>query len=340
MTDQLLRQQVTKFCADIGRFPLLVQGAGGNASWKDDGLLWIKASGMWLGDALTKEIFVPVDLAEVTDALALGEFIVAPKSATNLQLRPSIETLLHAIMPQRIVVHLHAIDILACLVRKKCDQEITERMIGLDRYVIVDYFKPGAELAAAVMAGLSRVGRANIVFMKSHGVVIGGESVDEVENVLKNILSRFSVDPVADESMPSCAPAAPGFSLEGYCEPGCSDVQNLALIPCLYDRLGVDWLLYPDHVVFMGLTAKTFDDVNHFLNYISSNSRPDLVFIKGQGVWCLESGLTKAKLEQLRCYYDVLSRQQPGTELVSLSANQVRELLNWDAEQYRVGLAK
>lgn len=319
---------------------MLVQGAGGNASWKDDGLLWVKASGMWLSDALTKEIFVPVDLAEVIGALALGDFSFAPKSAINVQLRPSIETLLHAIMPQRIVVHLHAIDILACLVRKKCDQEIAERMNGLDRYVIVDYFKPGAELAAAVMAGLSAVSGANIVFMKSHGVVIGGDSVDEVEGVLKNILSRFFVDPVVDVSVPSCAPAVSELFFEGYCKPGCSDVQQLAVTHCLYDRLGVDWLLYPDHVVFMGGTAKTFDNVNDFLNYISSNARPDLVFIKGQGVWCLESGLTKAKLEQLRCYYDVLIRQQPGTELVSLSATQVGELLNWDAEQYRVGLAK
>ena len=34
-----------KFCelsADLGRNPLLVQGAGGNTSIKEDGLLWVK----------------------------------------------------------------------------------------------------------------------------------------------------------------------------------------------------------------------------------------------------------------------------------------------------------
>ena len=36
-------------------------------------------------------------------------------------LRPSIETLIHALMPQRIVIHLHAIDVLSHLVRDDCD---------------------------------------------------------------------------------------------------------------------------------------------------------------------------------------------------------------------------
>ena len=43
--------EVTDYCAHIGADPLLVQGAGGNVSWKEDGTLWIKASGKWLAGA-------------------------------------------------------------------------------------------------------------------------------------------------------------------------------------------------------------------------------------------------------------------------------------------------
>ena len=46
-----LAQEVAAYCARIGADPLLVQGAGGNASWKEAGTLWIKASGTWLADA-------------------------------------------------------------------------------------------------------------------------------------------------------------------------------------------------------------------------------------------------------------------------------------------------
>ena len=37
--------------ASVGADPLLVQGAGGNTSLKQAGLLWIKASGTWLMNA-------------------------------------------------------------------------------------------------------------------------------------------------------------------------------------------------------------------------------------------------------------------------------------------------
>jgi rhamnose utilization protein RhaD (predicted bifunctional aldolase and dehydrogenase) len=37
--------EVKTYCSQIGADPLLVQGAGGNASWKEGDTLWIKASG-------------------------------------------------------------------------------------------------------------------------------------------------------------------------------------------------------------------------------------------------------------------------------------------------------
>ena len=50
---------IKAFCKKIGSNSLLVQGAGGNISWKEDDVLWIKASGMWLIDAVKENIFVP-----------------------------------------------------------------------------------------------------------------------------------------------------------------------------------------------------------------------------------------------------------------------------------------
>ena len=41
--------------AKLGSDPLLVQAAGGNTSLKRDGIMWIKASGTWLRDALAKQ---------------------------------------------------------------------------------------------------------------------------------------------------------------------------------------------------------------------------------------------------------------------------------------------
>jgi len=46
----------------VGRNINLTQGAGGNISYKSGDILWIKASGFWLSEALTKQIFIPLDI--------------------------------------------------------------------------------------------------------------------------------------------------------------------------------------------------------------------------------------------------------------------------------------
>jgi rhamnose utilization protein RhaD (predicted bifunctional aldolase and dehydrogenase) len=56
VNNDLFRASISAYCAEIGRDPLLVQGAGGNVSWKANDTLWIKASGTWLADAMVKDM--------------------------------------------------------------------------------------------------------------------------------------------------------------------------------------------------------------------------------------------------------------------------------------------
>ena len=65
---------LNKFCYKIGQDPLLVQGAGGNVSIKNDGILLVKASGTSLSQALDKNIFVQVDLDYMNMKFGKGNF--------------------------------------------------------------------------------------------------------------------------------------------------------------------------------------------------------------------------------------------------------------------------
>ena len=56
--------------AALGADPLRTQGAGGNISIKRDGILWIKASGTWLADALAHDMMTPVRLDPLREAIA------------------------------------------------------------------------------------------------------------------------------------------------------------------------------------------------------------------------------------------------------------------------------
>ena len=95
---------ISEYCERIGSNPLLVQGAGGNISWKEGDVLWVKASGMWLIDATKENIFVSVDLKYIQQEVAKKKYSIDIQSIESSELHPSIETILHGILPHNVVL--------------------------------------------------------------------------------------------------------------------------------------------------------------------------------------------------------------------------------------------
>lgn len=327
--------EVKNYCVNIGLDPLLVQGAGGNVSWKQDDTLWVKASGTWLADAETKDIFVPVDLASLLASINTGDFSVSPKLKQDSSLRPSIETVLHALMPYKIVVHLHAIEILVHLVKKSWKQDITFLLANQFNILFIDYFKPGADLAAATKNCIASNPNANVIFLRNHGVVIGANSVDDVKSIVVQLTSLLS-SPLTT----GATSLSPVSIVDGYIPIVDLDLHKLAVDSQLFNLVKKNWALYPDHIVFLGATAPIFHDWNEFTSEISSVFElPELILIQNSGVFT-RGILGPAKLAQLRCYYDVLIRIGKSVELSPLSETQILDLLNWDAEKYRMEIAR
>ena len=54
-----------RLSSKLGRNLDLVQAGGGNTSLKDNGTLWVKASGKWLVHAMDEEMFLPVPRADI-----------------------------------------------------------------------------------------------------------------------------------------------------------------------------------------------------------------------------------------------------------------------------------
>lgn len=334
-----LKESVVDYCAQIGADPLLVQGAGGNVSWKDGPTLWVKASGTWLAEAARKEIFVPVDLLHLRQAIAAGDFEVSPRVTGESPLRPSIETLMHALMPHAVVVHLHAVEVLAHLVRHQAEAGIGARLGDALRWLSVGYFKPGADLARAISDSLKQAPAVEVVFLKNHGLVIGGADVQEVDAILKQLLASFKVSPRTFGESAINAAALGTIEQQGYRPASSRAVNQLAVDGRLFERLQADWALYPDHVVFLGARAICFERADDFLASLASEEmRSELVFIRGVGVFTNDS-FSDAKKAQLQCYCDVLMRQADEEQLTPLSNEDIGQLLNWDAEKYRMSLS-
>jgi rhamnose utilization protein RhaD (predicted bifunctional aldolase and dehydrogenase) len=330
-----IAKQVKAFCAHIGTDPLLVQGAGGNVSWKDGNLLWIKASGMWLADAEVKEIFVPVNLKILNTEILRNNFSVMPLVENKSELRPSIETLLHALMSHRVVVHLHAVEVLAHLVQIDAEQKIAKLFEDSFKWIFVDYFKPGAELAKEIFDQLKNKPESDIVFLRNHGIVVGGQDVGEILakiNLLTSIAS-IEVTKVTSEKMPIRRES--DFLALGYMPHKDYSIYALFNKNLFLDRTRNEWALYPDHVVFLGSKA-TILEKNFTLDDLieAASHQPPFIFAVDEGVY-EQINVKATQLSQLRCYYDVMSRQTGSDNLSVLSAQQINELLDWDAEKYR-----
>src|SRR5262249_52362801 len=112
-----------------GRDPLLVQAGSGNTSMKLDGVLWIKASGKWMADADRDDMFVSVSLAEAGEPLQLHTDLVVDSGRQAAQLvSASIETFMHAVVPHRVVVHVHSVNTIAWAVREDAESELAQRL--------------------------------------------------------------------------------------------------------------------------------------------------------------------------------------------------------------------
>lgn len=330
-----VENQVKEYCSKLATDPLLVQGAGGNVSWKDDDLLWVKASGMWLAEAKTKSIFVPIKLPHLRNAISRNDFSVEPQIVCNSGSRPSIETLLHALMPHRVVVHLHVVEVLARLVRVDARQLI-ENLIGDGiKWIFVDYFKPGADLARAISEELKKRPTADVVFMGNHGLVIGGASVDEVSIMLSTLIKKLKTNSIAPEPESHLAARQSDFFTRGYIPCSDMEINSLAIKGNLISRIRNDWALYPDHVVFLG-TKPVILEKNFKINDLDERVRtkPPFIFALGEGVYESLSA-SPAQKSQLRCYFDVITRLHREDRLRKLENLQVSELINWDAENYR-----
>jgi rhamnose utilization protein RhaD (predicted bifunctional aldolase and dehydrogenase) len=328
-----MRNAIEQLCGRLGHDPLLVQGAGGNASWKDGDVLWVKASGTRLSDATQKDIFVPVDLVQVRDAVKRRAFSETPQVVGDSTLRPSIETLLHAIVPTRVVVHLHMVEALALLVQSDWREAIGKVWDG--EVIGVDYFKPGAELAEAVHDQLiSREDSLSEVsmFLGSHGIVVGAESSERAFALIESMRSVLGTsENAADIQLSTVADERRWTRLSSKAIDQLMQVGSHHLVE-------ENWALYPDHVVFLGAAPWIVNDVPSSTEIAPADTCDALVFVRGDGAYVRE-GWTRDRGDQLRCYVEILRRLDPAQSIKKLNVSQIGELLDWDAERYRQGVS-
>jgi ribulose-5-phosphate 4-epimerase/fuculose-1-phosphate aldolase len=182
--------KLRELSARIGEDPLLTQASTGNTSIKLDDVLWIKASGRWLANAKHEDILVPLDLREVR------RYICQQVDPAEVYACASIETAMHAVLPHPVVLHVHSVNTIAWAVRQDARQQLGRQLNGL-RWQWVPYVPSGLPLAQQIESALSVSVDPNVLVLGNHGLVIAGESCEEVTHLLSEVERRLAIRPRA-----------------------------------------------------------------------------------------------------------------------------------------------
>jgi|CXWL01.1.fsa_nt_gi rhamnose utilization protein RhaD (predicted bifunctional aldolase and dehydrogenase)/NAD(P)-dependent dehydrogenase (short-subunit alcohol dehydrogenase family) len=233
----------------LGRDKTLVLHGGGNTSVKlsEDDLfgakhevLYVKGSG-WDLETIEAAGFAPVKLDYVrrlASLPALSDPQMVNELATHV-LRagapaPSVETILHAILPHKYVDHTHADAVLSISNSPDGDKRI--RDIYGDKVVVVPYVMAGFDLAAYCAREFPKQRTRNTVGMMllSHGVFSFSEDAKESYERMIELVSMAEKYLAAQKawSVGPPAAAAPAFKREDAAKLR-SDVSRAAGFPML-----------------------------------------------------------------------------------------------------------
>ncbi len=189
-----------------GKNPDFVLAGGGNTSYKTDEHLYIKGSGTTLAD-IKEEGFVKMNRkglrvlwekeyskdTEEREAQILADLMDA-REKTEYSKRPSVETSLHDLFPQKYVVHTHPalINGLTC---SQNGQKTVEELFG-ERAIWVPSTNPGYILAAAVKKEIDAYvakhqKNPQIIFLQNHGLFVAADTIDEIKTITDEIVAAI-----------------------------------------------------------------------------------------------------------------------------------------------------
>ncbi len=331
----------------VGVDPLQVQAAGGNTSVKLGDRMWIKASGTCLADACDSDLFVPVQLDALRQALLVSD-PRAEKSVDFVEqalnpngLRPSIETTVHAVLPQNVVVHVHCVDTIALAVQTN-GKALLQQLLASFNWLWVPYRRPGLPLSKYIASALTRGVDADVVVLGNHGLVVAADSVPLAEALLQRV--RDAIKQPVKKSSPPVIETLSKLSKGSQYLPA----EELATHAVAMDKaslsIAAGGSLYPDHVIFLG-NGTTVANQGQAIDQIAKDNKgekaelPLSIVVPEVGV-LMHKEANDSQFALARCLSDVCRRVPDGAAINYLEPGQVHELLHWEAESYRQSLAQ
>jgi len=373
----------------LGRDPNMVLHGGGNTSVKIreknhfgelEDILYVKGSG-WDLATIGSAGFAPVrldllrrmaDLEELTDAgmVRLQRAAMTDPDAPN----PSVEAILHAIIPFRFVDHTHA-DAVVTVCNSRGGKERIEGIFG-DRVLIIPYVMPGFVLARKIhelTVHTDWSGLEGIILM-NHGVFAFSDEartsyermirlVTEAEEYLEHQGAKLSLEPrgKAMENLPGLAAMRQAVCLaRGSAVVARLDVDARSVVfSRLKDMRSIASRgpLTPDHVIRTKRIPAIIDEdpaadvagyARAYREYFNRNTDDELTCLDpaprwavwpGHGIVCFGSSIREAGIiSDIKAHtIDAIRRAEALGGWVALPERDIFGIEYWELEQAKLG---
>ena len=348
-----------------GANPAYVLAGGGNTSYKSEDFLWIKGSGTSLA-TIKAEDFVVLERAKLNvmfgkeypaeeaarEAAVLQEMMDARVEGETR--RPSVETLLHNLFPQRYILHVHPaiVNGITCAV----EAEGAMRRLFPDA-VWVDACKPGYILALECKQMMDAYKVANgrdcdLLFLQNHGIFFAADTVEGLDVLAGKVMGALAaavkrepdltpIDADADKVAAVTAQLKALYG-EGSCVCFMANKEILAYDPATKS-------LSPDHIVYAKAkqlaVCEKCDLAAAFADFEKENGyKPKIIFYKGLGMFACGMSENEANtaaivmLDAIKVvvYTEAFGGVSPMPDFL------IDFIVNWEVESYRskVSLSK
>lgn len=353
-----------------GSNPEFVLGGGGNTSCKDNGILTVKASGFALG-TIDENGFVKLDLKQVL-AILENTFSSIPAQREKqildaLQdarlpeetLRPSVETILHALFPYSFVVHTHP-----AIINGLCCSNWGET-IALELFknsaAWLPYTTPGYILSKTVYDLFSQYQKSghdipHILMLQNHGIFVAADSPAEIdrlyETVISAILKKLSIQPDMSPVAVSMQDRDKIIStINKYFPDQAIHVANTRACSSFLETnetfKPLSEPFTPDHIVYAGAkplyvkkdTAMDPEKLKLAINQFVETEEfsPKIIAVEKTGVFALSDTRKKAELA-MALFLDAVKIASLAERLGGshhMNKADIDFIKNWEVEHYR-----
>ena len=328
----------------------IIQAGGGNTSVKiNDETMFIKSSGYQLSEMEENVGYSKVNYKKIVDYFKSHLEIKRSDEKELLEntliqgKRPSIETFLHSIT-EKYTLHTHPLLINVFTSRKNGMKELKSMF---PNSLIIDYQTPGIFLAKEFFDKFSKLEnpqKANIVFLKNHGLIVSDKNMDEVielhESILETLENKLKVNMQAYRNSTFLFKKLEDF-IENNIVYLCENrrIKNFIENNSIKD---VNYCFSPDSLIYCNkkiLLLNKDDDMlevikNHNLKYGNFN----VVYFENE-LYIVAPNVKKAKeIESVLSFNLQVLKLNKNDEMDFLTEEEQNFLLNWDSEKYRKNL--